>query len=123
MTQEPETPQSQEQSPLRVTQGWGQQIVGALLGLLVMGVAMQIGPSFGWTPGDRTLLFLIGGTVGATLFNLDRFAQAGSRLTQRTEGRGVRLTNILIALAGMALVTGIVIALAAFVGWLISLFA
>ncbi len=123
MTQEPETPQSQEQSPLRVTQGWRQQIVGALLGLLVMGVAMQIGPSFGWTPGDRTLLFLIGGTVGATLFNLDRFAQAGSRLTQRTEGRGVRLTNILIALAGMALVTGIVIALAAFVGWLISLFA
>lgn len=123
MTQEPETPQAQEQAPLRVTQGWRQQIVGALLGLLVMGVAMQIGPSFGWTPGDRTLLFLIGGTVGATLFNLDRFAQAGSRLTQRTEGRGVRLTNILIALAGMALVTGIVIALAAFVGWLISLFA
>jgi len=66
---------------------------------------------------------LIGGTVGAILFNLDRFAQAGSRLTRRTEGRGVRLTNILVALAGMALATGLVIGLAAFVGWLISLFS
>ncbi|HOU12538.1 MAG TPA: hypothetical protein PKZ84_05440 [Anaerolineae bacterium] len=123
MTEEPKKTQSQTEAPLRVTQGWGQQLVGALIGMLVMGVAMQIGPSFGWTPGDRTFLFLIGGTVGAILFNLDRFAQAGSRLTRRTEGRGVRLTNILVALAGMALATGLVIGLAAFVGWLISLFS
>ncbi len=121
MTEEPKETKPQEEAPLRVTQGWGQQMIGALVGVLVMGLAMQVGPSFGWTPGDRTVLFLIGGTAGAILFNLDRFAQAGSRLTRRTEGRGVRLTNIVIALLGMALLTGFVIALAAAVGWLFGL--
>jgi hypothetical protein len=123
MTEELKKKQSQEQPPVRVTQGWGQQMMGALVGALVMGMAMKIGPSLGWTPGDRTTLFLIGGTVGAMIFSLDRLAQAGSRLTRRTEGLGARLLNIAIALLGMALVGGVFLALSYLVGRLINLFS
>ncbi|HQE91338.1 MAG TPA: hypothetical protein PLH19_06870 [Anaerolineae bacterium] len=109
-----------EQPPLRVTQGWGQQMLGALIGALVMGMVMRIGPAWGWTPTDRTRLLLIGGMVGAMIFSLDRFAQAGSRLTRRTEGRGARWLNILVALLGLALVAGAFIGLTYLVGRLIN---
>lgn len=125
MTEKPENSKStqpQAEPPLIVTRGWGQQMIGALIGALVMVVAMQIGPSFGWQPANRTMPFLIGGTVGALLFSLDRLALAGSRLTRRTEGLGARMLNVLIALLGMAVITGLVLALSALIGWVFKQF-
>ncbi len=120
MPKEKEKKQPQEQTLPPVTRGWGQQITGALIGAMGMAIVLQIGTSLGWTPGNRSALLLMGGAIGATLFDLDRFAQAGSRLTRRTEGRGVYWLNVLLALLGMALVIGFIFALASSVGWLLE---
>jgi len=97
-------------------------MLGALVGALAMAVAIQLGPSLGWQPGDRTSLLLIGAAVGAGLFTLERFAQAGSRLTRRSEGLGMRALNILVALLGMALMAGLIMGLASLVIWLFRQF-
>jgi len=127
MTEEPEETQAKEAgssgpAALPVTRGWGQQMLGALVGALAMAVAIQLGPSLGWQPGDRTSLLLIGAAVGAGLFTLERFAQAGSRLTRRSEGLGMRALNILVALLGMALMAGLIMGLASLVIWLFRQF-
>ncbi|HOT91064.1 MAG TPA: hypothetical protein PLJ78_02790 [Anaerolineae bacterium] len=123
MPQKPKKAQPTEETPLVLTKGWGQQLLGAVIGALAMGVVTQIGASLGWEPANRTALLFIGAAAGAVLFDLDRFALAGSRLTRRTEGRGIRLLNILIALLGMAIVGGLVIALTSLIGQLLDFFS
>jgi len=128
MTEEPEEMQAEEAQPQQqaeppVTRGWGKQLVGAAIGILLMAIAMQIGPLIGWQPpANRTMVFLAGGAIGATLFTLDRFEQAGSRLTRRTEGAGVRVVNVLVGLLGLLVVTSLIWMLASSVGWLIDQF-
>ena len=120
---QPEETQPQEQSGPSVTRGWGKQLMGAAVGMLLMAIAMQIGPSLGWQPpANRMMVMLIGGAIGATLLTLDRFEQAGSRLTRRTEGTGTRIVNVLIGLLGLVVVTGLIWTLASSIGWLIEQF-
>jgi len=89
--------------------------------MLVVAIAMQIGPSLGWQPpANRTMTLLIGGAIGATLFTLDRFEQAGARLTRRTEGVSARIINVLVGLLGLFVVTSLLWMLASSIGWLID---
>ncbi|MGC9396311.1 MAG: hypothetical protein ACP5J4_15820 [Anaerolineae bacterium] len=128
MTDEPEQAQSEESQRQNkteppATRGWGKQLLGALAGTLVMAIALQVGPSLGWQPPEnRTMMLLIGGALGATLFTLDRFEQAGSRLTRRTEGTAARIVNVLVGLLGLFVVISLVWMLAASFGWLIDQF-
>ena len=127
MTEEPEQTQSEETQPQKpseppVTRGWGKQVTGAAVGILVMAVATQIGPSLGWQPSNRTMMLLIGGAIGATLFTLDRFEQAGSRLTRRTEGASARIINVLVGLLGLFVVISLVWMLLFSLGWLFKQF-
>ncbi|MBN2391782.1 MAG: hypothetical protein JXR84_13735 [Anaerolineae bacterium] len=137
MTEEPEQTQSEEIQPEEtrpeetrtqkqveppMTRGWGKQITGATAGILVMAVATQIGSSLGWQPDNRTMVLLIGGAIGATLFTLDRFEQAGSYLTRRTEGLGIRIVNVLLGLLGLFVVISLVWMLTSSVGWLFGQF-
>lgn len=125
---QPEEPQPEELQPQTqieppVTRGWGKQLTGAAIGMLLMAIAMQIGPSVGWQPpANRTMMLLIGGAIGAALFTLDRFEQAGSRLTRRTEGTSVRIINVLVGLLGLFVVTSLIWMLTASIGWLIDQF-
>jgi hypothetical protein len=120
---ESEGARSQAQAESPVTRGWGKQLVGAVIGMLVTALAMQIGPALGWQPPDnRTMVLLIGGAIGATMFTLDRFEHAGSRLTRRTEGSTARLVNVLVGLLGLLVVTSLIWMLTASVGWLIDQF-
>lgn len=128
MTEEPEQPQpEQPQVPKRaepsVMRGWGKQFMGALIGMLVMAIAMQIGPSLGWQPpANRMMVALIGGAIGATLLTLDRFEQAGSRLTRRTKGTGARVINVLVGLLGLLVITSLILILTSTLGWLLDQF-
>lgn len=118
---EPEETELQQQTEPPVTRGWGKQLVGAAIGILVTAIAMQIGPSLGWQPPDnRTMVLLLGGAIGATLFTLERFEQAGSRLTRRTEGSTARIVNVLVGLLGLLVLTSLIWMLTASVGWLID---
>lgn len=120
---QPEAPHLQESIEPPVTRGWGKQLIGAAIGMLVMAIAMQIGPSLGWQPpANRTMVMLIGGAIGATLLTLDRFEQAGSRLTRRTEGTSARIVNVLVGLLGLFVVTSLIWMLASSIGWLIDQF-
>jgi len=120
---QPEEPQPQSQMEPPVTRGWGKQLVGAAIGMLLIAIAMQVGPSIGWQPpANRTMTLLIGGAIGAALFTLDRFEQAGSRLTRRTEGTSARIINVLVGLLGLFVVTSLLWMLASSLGWLIDLF-
>jgi len=97
--------------------------MGALVGTLLMAIALQVGPSLGWQPPEnRTMMLLVGGAIGATLFTLDRFEQAGSRLTRRTEGTSARIVNVLVGLVGLFVVISLIWMLVASVGWLIDQF-
>ena len=131
MTEEPETPEQtqpeevelQKPSEPPVTRGWGKQVTGAAVGIVVMTIALQVGPALGWQPPtNRTMMLLVGGAVGATLFTLDRFEQAGSRLTRRTEGVRARIVNVLVGLLGLFVVISLIWMLTASVGWLIDQF-
>jgi len=119
---QPEEPRPQEQFEPRMTRGWGKQITGAAVGILVMAVATQIGPSLGWQPSNRTMSLLVGGAIGATLFTLDRFEQAGSRLTRRTEGLAMRIVNVAVGLLGLFVVISLVWMLTSTVAWLLGQF-
>ena len=128
MTEEPEQTQTEESQPQKqteppATRGWGKQLSGAAIGIVLMAIAMQIGPSLGWQPpANRTMMLLFGGAIGATLFTLDRFEQAGSRLTRRTEGVGARIVNVLVGLCGLFVVISLIWMLSYSVGWLIDQF-
>ncbi len=118
---QPEEPQLQKRTEPPVTRGWGKQLTGAAVGMLLMAIAMQIGPSLGWQPpANRTMVMLLGGAIGATLFTLDRFEHAGSRLTRRAEGTGARIVNVLVGLLGLFVVISLIWMLASSVGWLID---
>ncbi len=120
---QPETSQRPKQTEPPVTRGWGKQLLGAAIGILAMAIAMQIGPSFGWQPpANRMMVILVGGAIGATLFTLDRFEQAGSRLTRRTEGKTARIVNVLVGLLGLFVVTSLIWMLSYSIGWLIDQF-
>jgi hypothetical protein len=119
---QPEESQPQKQPEPPVTRGWGKQLTGAAVGILVMAVAMQIGPSLGWQPSNRTMTLLIGGALGATLFTLDRFEYAGARLTRRTEGLGMRIINVVVGLLGLFVVISLIWMLASSIGWLLNQF-
>lgn len=93
----------------------GQQLIGGIIGALVIVVALQIGPSFGWQPTNRTTPILIGATIGAILFTLDRFNQAGARLTRRDDARAL---NIAVGVLGMLVLTAAVWGLVLFVSWI-----
>ncbi len=126
MTEKPtqthsEEPQHQKQTEPPATRGWGKQLIGAAIGMLVMAIALQIGPSLGWQPpANRTMVVLIGGAIGATLLTLDRFEQAGSRLTRRTEGTSARIVNVLVGLLGLFVVISLIWVLSSSLGWLID---
>lgn len=120
---QPEASQRPKQTEPPVTRGWGKQLLGAAIGMLAMAIAMQIGPSFGWQPPvNRMMVILVGGAIGATLFTLDRFEQAGSRLTRRTEGKTARIVNVLVGLLGLFVVTSLIWMLSYSIGWLIDQF-
>lgn len=120
---QPEEPQVQKRTESSVARGWEKQVIGTAVGMLLMFIAMQIGPSLGWQPpANRTMLILLSGAIGATLLTLDRFEQAGSRLTRRTEGTGTRVINVLVGLLGLFVVVSMIWMLAYSVGWLIEQF-
>jgi hypothetical protein len=120
---QPEEPQAQKQPEPSAARGWGKQVIGAVVGMVLMAGAMQIGPAIGWQPpANRTMVILIAGAIGATLLTLDRFEQAGSRLTRRTEGTGARIVNVLVGLLGLFVVVSLIWMLAYSVGWLIEQF-
>ncbi|MEJ5308816.1 MAG: hypothetical protein WHX52_03510 [Anaerolineae bacterium] len=119
----PKAPQRQKQAEAPVTRGWGKQLAGAAIGMLLAAIALQIGPSLGWpSPANTTMVVLMGGAIGATVLTLDRFEQAGSRLTRRTEGAGVRIVNVLLGLLGLFVVISLIWMVAYSVGWLIEQF-
>ncbi len=121
--EQPEQPQVQKQTEPPVTRGWGKQLLGAAIGMLLVAIALQIGPSLGWQPpANRTMAVLIGGAIGATLLNLDRFEQAGSRLTRRTEGASARVFNVLVGLLGLLVITSLILMLTSSLGWLLDQF-
>lgn len=118
---QPEAPQRQKQTEPSVSRGWGKQLTGAAIGMLAVAIALQIGPSLGWQPpANPMMIVLLGGAVGATLLTLDRFEQAGSRLTRRTEGTSARIVNVLIGLLGLFVVVSLIWMLASSIGWLID---
>ena len=95
----------------------GQQILGGLIGALVVAVALQIGP---WDPANRTSPILAGAAIGAILFTLERFDKAGARITRRADAR---VLNIVVGVLGMLLLTAMVWALVYFVAWIWQLIA
>lgn len=120
---QPEEPQVKKQTEPPATRGWGKQLIGAAVGMLLMAIALQIGPSLGWQPPtNRTMMLLVGGAIGATMFTLDRFEQAGSRLTRRTEGLGTRIVNVLVGLLGLFVLISLIWMLASSIGWLLGQF-
>lgn len=120
---QPEEPQAQQQPEPPVTRGWGKQMMGAAIGMLLAAIAMQLGPALGWQPpANRTMVMLIGGAIGATLLTLERFEQAGARLTRRTEGASARIVNVLMGLLGLFVVTSLIWMLTATLGWLLEQF-
>lgn len=118
----PEEPQHQKETEPALTRGWGKQLIGAAIGMLVVAITLQIGSSLGWQPpANRAMVVLLGGAVGATLLTLDRFEQAGSRLTRRTEGKTARIVNVLVGLLGLFVVISLIWMISYSVGWLIDL--
>lgn len=93
---------------------FGQQVLGGVIGALVVGLVLQLGPMVGWEPVNRLSWMLLGATIGAVLFSLDRFDMAGARLTRRKEAR---VLNIIVGVLGMIVLTGIVWSLIVFVSW------
>lgn len=115
----PEKTTQKKQPATPVGGDWGQQILGGLIGALVVALAMQIGSTaLGWAIVDRTPLLLAGAALGAILSSLDRFASAGARLTGKKEGRGARLLNVIVGVLGMLVLIGLVWVLVALVGWI-----
>ena len=110
MTEKPE--EKVRQSEPQGNSDIGQQILGGLLGALVVAVALQIGP---WDPANRTSPILAGAAIGAILFTLDRFDVAGARLTKRDDAR---VLNIIVGVLGMLLVTAAVWGLVLLITWI-----
>jgi len=105
------TEEKKSQTPLQGNRDLGQQILGGVIGALVVIVALQIGL---WNPVNRTSSVLAGAAIGAILFTLDRFDRAGARLTRRDDAR---VLNIIVGVLGMLLVTAMVWGLVILVSW------
>jgi hypothetical protein len=114
----PEKTTQKKQVSEPVRRDWGQQILGGLIGVLVVALVLQAAASFGYEIADRTPLLMAGGVIGAILGSLDRFDQAGARLTGRKDGRGARVLNVIVGVVGMLVVVGLMWALIVLVSWI-----
>lgn len=90
------------------SRGWGQQIVGGILGGFIAYIALGIAGQLGWqTPNlGRTVLW--GAVLGSLLGSGSVLVNAGARLTRRKEPVWL---NVLVALAGMAVFFGLIVGL------------
>lgn len=87
---------------------WSRQLLGALVGALAGLLVLILGESVGALSGDRVRYMLWGSVVGGLIGASEKLADAGKGLTKRDEP----WLNILVALIGMAVITGVVFALA-----------
>ena len=85
-----------------------QQMIGALIGAAVAFLLARVAQQFGWVPGDMTRYLLWGGVIGGLVGGSDTLAQAGKRLTRRDSD----WLNILVSLLGMAVISGVLYAIA-----------
>lgn len=112
MAKDRDVKRSDEAPPPEADRGWGQQILGALAGLLVAAVVLQIAPRLGWEPQDPVFILILGATLGSFANTLGRFELAGSRLTRRTDDSlGTRILNILVAFVGLVIIGVLVLGL------------
>ncbi len=110
-----EIKKEEEQPQAQGNRDLGRQIIGGVIGALVVGLVLQLGPTIGWEPANRSSMMLVGATVGAILFTLDRFARAGARLTRREEARTL---NVIVAVFGMLVLTSLVWGLIVLIMWI-----
>jgi len=87
---------------------WSRQLLGALVGALAGLLVLILGESVGALSGDRVRYMLWGAVVGGLIGASEKLADAGKGLTKRDE----TWLNMLVALIGMAVITGVVFALA-----------
>jgi hypothetical protein len=83
-------------------------MVGALIGAAVAFLLARAAQQFGWVPGDMTRYLMWGGVIGGLVGGSDTLAQAGRRLTHRDSD----WLNILVSLLGMAVISGVLYAIA-----------
>jgi hypothetical protein len=93
-------------------------MIGALIGAAVVFLLARVAQQFGWVPGDMTRYLMWGGVIGGLVGGSDTLAQAGKRLTHRDS---VWL-NVLVSLLGMAVISGVLYALAYGVVYLLQSF-
>ncbi len=79
---------------------WGRQIIGALIGGALVLVIGTIGQRLNLIVGSLTRPILWGAVVGALFGSSRRLEHAGRRLTRRD----LPWLNVLVALAGMAVI-------------------
>jgi len=84
------------------------QMIGALIGAAVTFLLARAAQQFGWVAGDMTRYLMWGGVIGGLVGGSDTLAQAGKRLTRRDS----EWLNILVALLGMAVISGVLYAIA-----------
>ncbi len=88
----------------------GAQLLGAVIGALIAFFVLRLGVHFGWHPANESVVLLLGATLGSILSDLERFDNAGSRLTGRkSDGNRRQLwVNVVVAVLGMlVLVLGV----------------
>ena len=85
-----------------------QQAIGALIGAAAAFLLAMAAQQFGWVPGDVTRYVLWGGAIGGLVGGSDTLAQAGRRLTHSDAD----WLNALVALLGMAVISGVLYAIA-----------
>jgi hypothetical protein len=115
---EKDAPPSQSPNRERNSRDMGRQLIGAAVGAFVALAVVRVGESLGWQITNPTSIILLGGAIGAVLNDLERFDQAGSRLTRRPSNgnRATAALNIGVALLGLLLVMGLVLGLSALIG-------
>jgi len=119
MTQAPSQTSDAVSLPER---NWKQQIIGAILGGIVMFFILRIGELLGWHVANETMILFLGASIGSALTSLDHLDRAGARLTGRkSEGnRGVLALNVVIALVGMVVILGLMLGLSSGIVWLMG---
>ncbi len=98
-----------------VAGSWERQIVGAFVGAAVALLLAVGAQQLGWFQGSLIRYVLWGGVIGGLVGGSDRLEQAGSRLTRLD----IRWLNITVAILGMAIVFGVLFAIALGVSTLI----
>jgi uncharacterized membrane protein YeaQ/YmgE (transglycosylase-associated protein family) len=100
---------------LQPRQNWGRQILGAAVGAVVLLLAVQLGPYFGWQPVDVYKPLLWGAAIGATVASFEGVVQAGSKLTHRDS----TWLNVIVAVVGAAVMVAALAGLVRLIAWLI----